>query len=104
MALPDTLSHFSPHPGPDIPLDIVIHHARLSPEQKEAFQQAFISDPQMHALTNIIITGWPNDIKAVPHPLCPYWQHCETLTVEDDLVLHGGALIVPSLEREWIPH
>ena len=27
MALPDTLSWFSPHPGPDILLDIVIHHA-----------------------------------------------------------------------------
>ena len=40
MALPDTLSCFSPHPGPDIPMDIAIHHACLSLEQKEAFQQA----------------------------------------------------------------
>ena len=40
MVLPNALSHFSPPPGPDIPLDIVIHHAHLSPEQKEAFQQA----------------------------------------------------------------
>ena len=31
MALPDTLSWFSPHPGPDIPLDIAIYHAHLSP-------------------------------------------------------------------------
>ena len=30
----------------------------------------------------------------------PYWQNCETLTVEDGLVLHGEALIVPPLERE----
>ena len=37
MALPDTLSHFSPHPGPDIPLDIAIHHACLSLDWKEAF-------------------------------------------------------------------
>ena len=44
MALPDTLSQFSPHPGPDIPLDIAIHHACLSPERKEAFQQAFVSN------------------------------------------------------------
>ena len=34
MALPDTLSCFSPHPGPDSPLDIAIHHAHLSPEWK----------------------------------------------------------------------
>ena len=100
MALPNTVSQFSPHPGPNIPLDIAIHHACLSPERKEAFQQAFVSDPEMHALTDIIITGWPGDIKAVPHPLCPYWQHCKTLTVEDDLVLHGEALIIPLSERE----
>ena len=71
MALPDTLSHFSPHPGPDIPLHIAIHHAHLSPEQTEAFQQAFMSDPEMHALTDIIIISWPDDIREVPHPYAP---------------------------------
>ena len=102
MALPDTLSQFSSHPGPDILLDIAIHHAHLSSESKEAFQQTFVSDPEMHALTNMIITGWPNDIKVVPHPLCPYWQHWETLTIEDGLVLCREALIVPPSERERI--
>ena len=69
MALSDTLSHFSPCPGPDIPLDIGIHHACLSPKWKEAFQQAFVSDPEMCALADIIIASWPDDIKVVPHPL-----------------------------------
>ena len=102
MALPDALSQFTPHPGPDIPLDIAIHHAHLSPERKEAFQQAFVSNPKMCTLANMIFTGWPDDIKVVPHPLCPYWQHQETLTIEDGLVLHGEALIVPLSERERI--
>ena len=99
MALPDTLSWFSPCPGPDILLDITIHHAHLLPERKEAFQEAFVSDPKMCALANMIITGWPNDIKMVPCLLCPYWQHCETLTMEDSLVLHGEALIIPPSEQ-----
>ena len=102
MALPDTLSRVSPHPGPDIPLDIAIHHACLSPERKEAFQQVFVSNPKMHTVTNMIITGWPNDIKIVPCPLCPYWQHQETLTVEDGLVLCWETLIIPLSERERI--
>ena len=102
MVLPDTLSPFSPCPGPNIPLDITIHHACLSPERKEAFQQAFVSDPKMQALADMIITDWPNDIKAVPCPLCPYWQHWETLTIEDGLVLCGEALIVPLSERERV--
>ena len=81
MALPDTLSHFSPCPVPDIPLGIAIHHAHLSPERKEAFQQAFVSNPEMCTLAYMIITGWPNDIKVVLCPLCPFWQHWETITV-----------------------
>ena len=75
MALLNTLSWFSPHPGPDIPLDIAIHHAHLSPERKEAFQQAFLNNPEMCALTDMILTGCPDNMKVVPHLLCPYWQH-----------------------------
>ena len=44
------------------------HHAHLSPEQKEAFQQAFMIDPETCALADIIITSWPDDIKEVPQP------------------------------------
>ena len=99
MALPDTLSQFNPCPGPDVLLDIAIHHACLFRERKEAFQQAFVSNPEMCTLTDMIITGWPNDIKAVPCRLRSYWQHCETLTIKDGLVLHGEALIVPPSER-----
>ena len=102
MALPDILPWFRPCPGPDILLDIAIPHAHLSPERKEAFQQAFVSNLEMHALANMIITGWPDDIKVVPHLLHPYWQYHETLTVESDLVLCGEALIIPLSERERI--
>ena len=70
MVIPDTLSRFSPWPGPNLPLDIAIHHAHIMP-----------------ALADLIITGWPEDIKEVPHPLHPYWQHRETLTIKDSLVL-----------------
>ena len=69
MVIPDTLSRFSPRPGPDLQLDIAIHHARIMPDHKEAFQQAFVNDPEMRALADLIITGWPKDIKEVPRPL-----------------------------------
>ena len=83
MACPDTLSHFKSKPGPEIALDIAIHHAHLSPVQKEALQLAFEKDVVMHAMTDIIISVWPDDIKQVPHPLHPHWQHYKSLTVED---------------------
>ena len=55
----------------------------------------------MCALANMIITGWPDNIKVAPL-LCPYWQHWETLTIEDGLVLCGEALIIPPSERERV--
>ena len=102
MVLPDTLSHFIPKPSPKIALDIAIHHACLSPVQKEALQLAFEMDVEMHALADIIISGWPNDIKEVPCLLWPHWQHHEPLTIEDELVFNGEALIIPPSEREKV--
>ena len=51
----------------------------------------------MHAMTDIIIPGWPDDIKEVPH-----WQHHESLTVEDGLMFHREAIIIPPSEREKV--
>ena len=104
MVIPDTLSQFSPWPGPDLSLDIAIHHAHIMPDHKEAFKQAFVNDPEMWALADLIVTGWPKDIKEVPRPLCPYWQHRDTLTIEDSLVLQGEALIIPPVKRERVLH
>ena len=104
MVIPDMLSWFSPQPGPALPLDIAIHHAHIMPNHKEAFQQAFVNSPEMCTLADLIITGWPEDIKEVPHPLCLYWQHKETLDMEDDLVLWGEALIIPLAKRERVLH
>ena len=56
----------------------------------------------MCALADIIISSWPDDIKEVPHPLHPYWQHCGSLTVEDGLVFCGEAFIIPPSEREKV--
>ena len=100
MTLQDTLSCFKPKPGSEIALDIAIHHACLSPVRKEALQLAFEMYVEMHALADIIISGWPTNIKEVPCPLCPYWQHHESLTVEDGLVFCSEALIIPPSERE----
>ena len=104
MVIQDTLSQFSPWPGPKLPLDIAIHHAHIMPTHKEPVQQAFVNHPEMQALANLIITGWPKDIKEVPCPLHPYWQHRETLTIEDGLILQGEALVIPPAERERVLH
>ena len=68
--------------------------------RQEALQLAFEMDVEMHALADIIISGWPNGIKEVSCPLHPYWQHHESLTVEEGLEFCREALIISSSERE----
>ena len=98
MSLSDMLSCFKPKPGPEIALDIAIHHAHLSLVWKKALQLAFEMDNEMHALADIIISCWPDDIKEVPCPRCSYWQHHESVTVENGLVFCGQTLIIPPSE------
>ena len=104
IVIPDTLSWFSPRPGPDLPLRYCHpscpHNARL----QRSLSTSLLWMTQKCDLTNLIITGWPEDINEVPHPLCLYWQHWETLTVEDGLVLQGEALVIPPAKRERVLH
>ena len=50
MTLPDALSRYHPQPGPEIALDIAIHHVHLTTQQKTAFQEAIAADPALQAL------------------------------------------------------
>ena len=102
MVLPDTLLQFKCKSCPEIALDIAIHHACLSPVQKGTIQLALETDVEMHALADIIISGWPDNIKEVPHPVCLCWQHHELLTVEYGLVFCGETFIISPSEREKV--
>ena len=60
------------------------------------------SDPTLHALAEMIISGWPEDICDVPMDLCPYHHAHDVLTVEDGIILHGEALVIPPMERDKV--
>ena len=102
MLVADALSRYSPLVGPEVALDIAIHHVHIIPEKKLEFQRTIQDDPLLCTLADTIVAGWPEDIKDVPKALCPYHNHCNVMTVEDGLILKGEALIIPPLEREKI--
>ena len=58
MILADALSKCHQQPGPEIPLDITIHHTQLTTQCKSAFQDAISADPELKALAHMIIDGW----------------------------------------------
>ena len=98
----DALSCNAPLKAQVIPLDITISHMHIKPDKKTEFQTLIQDDPLLHFLTEMIIAGWPDNISDVPCALCPCHVHRNILTVEDDLILWGKALIIPLSEREKI--
>ena len=45
MLLADTLSCYAPQNGPEVALDIAIHHLHIAPEKKLEFQRTIQYDP-----------------------------------------------------------
>ena len=102
MVIADTLSRYSPEDTPEILLDISVNHVYIDAEKKRDYQLAIKDDPLLSALADTIIAGWPDDIKDVPKALRPYHGQCDSLTVEDGLILRGEAIIVPPGERKKV--
>ena len=102
MVIADTLSRYSPEDTPEILLDISVNHVYIDAEKKQDYQLAIKDDPLLSALADTIIAGWPDDIKDVPKALRPYHGQCDSLTVEDGLILCGEAIIVPPGKRKKV--
>ena len=61
MAIADALSRYSPEDAPEIHLDISINHVYITDEKKQDYQKAIQDDPLLHALADIIVSGWPEE-------------------------------------------
>ena len=102
MLVSDALSHYALLYAPEILLDTTINHVHITPDKKNEFQALIQDDPLLCSLAEVIIAGWPDDINDVPHALCLYHVHRNTLIVEDGLILQGESLIIPLSGREKI--
>ena len=103
MVIADTLSRYSLEDTPEILLDISVNHIYIDAEKKWDYQLAIKDDPLLSALADTIIAGWPDDIKDVPKALWPYHGQCDSLTVEDGLILHEKQSSFPQERgrRSW---
>ena len=104
MILANALSLYAPQVGPEVPLDIAIHHIHITPEKKLEFKQMIQDDPLLKSLAETIVAGWSEIASDVPNALRLYHNHPDELTVEDGLILKGEALVIPLVEREKILH
>ena len=102
MTFPNALLRYHPQPGPQIPLDIAIHHTCFTTQWTTTFQDAIAADPKLQVLSQMIINGWPEDASDVPKNLRKYFSHASTLTVEDRLILWGEALLITESKQAQV--
>lgn len=102
VLLADTLSRLvEPGKAREIPgLDINIAQVlKVEPTRLESLQEETKADSTLAALTDLIITGWPDSMQDLPDHLHPYWCFRDELTILDGLVMKGNRVVVPASTR-----
>ena len=101
MIFADHLSH-NVHSGPsreptipDLNLEVSALELNASPSKLENIRQESERDPQMLMLKELIIQGWPKDIKQCPAPVRLYWNFRDELSIIDGIVVKGNHIVIP---------
>ena len=66
MKIPDYFSKKQPTQGGEISLDLNIHTVNISAQKQVDLQEATEDDEEIKMLKQVIITGWPEDVKHIP--------------------------------------
>ena len=79
---------------PNLDLKVSTLELNASPSKLELIKQESECDPQMLMLKELIIQGWPKDIKQCPLPLHSYWNYRDELSIVDGIVVKGSCIII----------
>ena len=104
MALPDMLSRIKPSTADlkAIDLEQSIYAVQFSSERLEQLKQETQKDPELVALKEVIIKGWPDQPSKLPKSLRQHWSCKDELTVEEGIVLKGEKVYIPKTLKPYI--
>ena len=118
MTTADTLSRLpNPENNAEIPLDVTVddnlideaddrlHNIDLinfSTDKRVQLRELSASNPTMHALQQVVYSGWPENIKELPQDLRPYWSYRDEIGISDGIVFKGKQVIIPEAIRQNI--
>ena len=66
MRIPDFLSRIQPTQGEKIELDLTIHTVDITVQKQIELQEATEEDEELKILKQVIVNGWPEDVKDTP--------------------------------------
>ena len=79
---------------PGVDLEISSLELNASPSKLERIRQESEHDPQMLMLKELIIQGWPKDIKQCLPPVRSFWNFRDELSFIDGVIVKGMRIIV----------
>ena len=80
---------------PGLDLEILSLELNASPSKLEYIRQESEHDPQMLMLKELIIQGWPKDIKQCPLLVRSFWNFRDKLSIIDGVIVKGMRIIIP---------
>ena len=81
---------------PDLNLEVSSLELNASPSKLERIRVESDRNPQMLMLKELIIKGWPKDIKQCPLPVRSYWNFRDELSIIDGIVVKGTCIVIPT--------
>ena len=81
---------------PDLNLKVSASEPNANPSKLECIKSKSEHDPQMLMLKELIIQGWPKDIKQCPLPLPSFWNFRDELSIIDGIVVKGSHVVIPT--------
>ena len=98
----DSLSRLPSPENSEISLDLRVDLVRFSSEKLLELKTSTAQDAQLNHLKEVIMIGWPENIKETASHVREYWSLRDQLTVEDGIILKGQQVVIPASMKQDI--
>ena len=95
MRIPDYLSRTQPTQGEEIELNLTIHTVDITVQKQIELQEATEEDEELKIRKQVIVNGWPEDVKDTPKLIRNYWSMKDCLSVQNGLMTKGECIVIP---------
>ena len=102
LPLPDTLSRQPLPENNEILFDKQISYTRFSEPRLALIKNETKEEKQLQDLCTIIKNGWPTERRTLPQNLREFWPYRDELTYENNMVIKGSQILIPTSLRSDI--
>ena len=77
--------------------------AEIPDKSLDEIREVTLCDTSLQAVSRLVLDGWPPDKQSIPSQALPYfYMTCVTLSIVNDILVKGDAIVIPSQLRASI--